>query len=542
MFERMAERPLPWLLLLAGLSFAFMLGGHALWDVDEPNNAVCAREMLAAGNWWVPMFNGDLRFDKPILLYWLMMPLFSLFGVHEWTARLPSAMAMSSLVFVVWYFARRLCDARTALVAALLMATVLHAAVIGRAATPDPLLILFLAIALLSLLCFHMEDMRPAGLLWLAYIALGFGVLAKGPIAIAMPGLIMPAYLLLAGRIKDVWRFRPFTGLALILLIALPWYIGVGVLTDGVWLKGFLLHHNIDRFTQSLQGHRGFPGFYIVTFLAGWFPWTGMLIGALSLGSWRLEQLRQQPMRLFMLCWIGAFLLFFTAASTRLPNYMLPAFPAAAVLMALWMRDDEARALRWAAGGAMLLAVLALIGAGVGLNIQWPGTWSYALCFIPLLLAAVCAWRMGRRFGIAVIAGGMALSVALLALYPLPGLDRIKASPELARAASAAGFDGAHLATYRYFQPSLLYYHGGRLPLLDDADAAAEWLTRGGALVMPEARLADFPDAILPWLEIHARRHGMYARQWLVLVSLKKLSLTGPSGLPDSPVRQSVSG
>ncbi len=524
MFERMAERPLPWLLLFSGLSFMFMLGGHTLWDVDEPNNAVCAREMLAAGNWWVPMFNGSLRFDKPILLYWLMMPLFSFFGVHEWTARLPSALAMSSLVVVVWYFVRRLLDARSGLLAGLLLATSLHIAVIARAATPDPLLILFIAIAMLALLCFYVEGMRSTRLLILAYAALGFGVLAKGPVAIALPGLIMLSFLLLMGRFQDVMKFRPFWGLALILLIALPWYIGVGVLTDGEWLKGFLLHHNIDRFTHSLQGHRGFPGFYGVTFLLGWFPWSGLLVSALLFGGWRLNALRAQPVRLFLLCWIGIFLIFFTAASTRLPNYMLPAFPAAAVLMALWMRDSEVRARLWMRNGALLLAVLVTVGAAVALNLKWPGTWVYGLCFLPLVCTSLLARKCETRACALWLAGGMAVSVALLAAFPLPMLDRAKAAPALAQAADKAGFDGSELATYRYFQPSLLYYHGGRLPLLGDMQKVSAWLTEGKAVVMPEAALADFPDRILPWLVVHARRHGMYARQWLLLVSLKPLN------------------
>ncbi len=525
MFERMANRPVPWLLLFSGLSFMFMLGGHALWDVDEPNNAVCAREMLAAGNWWVPMFNGDLRFDKPILLYWLMMPLFSFFGVHEWTARLPSALAMSSLVFVVWYFVRRLIDARSGFLAGLLVATVLHIAVIARAATPDPLLILFVAIALFSLLCFYIEGMKSTRLLVLAYAALGFGVLAKGPVAIALPGLVMLSFLLLMGRFSDVWRFRPFSGLALILLIALPWYIGVGVLTDGEWLKGFLLHHNIDRFTQSLQGHRGFPGFYVVTFLLGWFPWSGLLLGALWHGGWRLSALRAQPIRLFSLCWMGVFLLFFTAASTRLPNYMLPAFPAAALLMTLWMHDCEACALRWMSNGALLLAVVVIIGAGFGLNHQWPGTWVYGLCFAPLLLTVFLARKYATRFSAVLVAGGMAVSVALLAAFTLPMLDRMKAAPALAQAADQAGFDGSELATYRYFQPSLLFYHGGRLPMLDDMHKVAAWLMQGKAVVLPEAALADFPDSILPWLVVHERRYGMYARKQLMLISLKPARL-----------------
>jgi len=188
------------------------------------------------------------------------------------------------------------------------------------------------------------------------------------------------------------------------------------------------------------------------------------------------------------------------------------------------MRDSELRARLWMRNGALLLAVLVTIGAGVALNIKWPGTWVYGLCFLPLVLAALLALKCETRAGSLYLATGMAVSLALLAAFPLPMLDRVKAAPALALAADKAGFDGTELATYRYFQPSLLYYHGGRLPLLADMQAVSAWLTAGKAVVIPEAALADFPDSILPWLVVHARRHGMYARQWLLLVSLKSLS------------------
>jgi len=211
---------------------------------------------------------------------------------------------------------------------------------------------------------------------------------------------------------------------------------------------------------------------------------------------------------------------------------MLPAFPAAALLMALWMHDCEARALSWLRNGALLLAVVVIIGAGIGLNHQWPGTWVYALCFAPLLLAALLARKNTTRTSAVLVAGGMAVSVSLLAAFALPMLDRMKAAPALAIAADKAGFDGSELATYRYFQPSLLFYHGGRLPMLDDMHKVAGWLMQGKAVVLPESALADFPDSILPWLVVHDRRYGMYARTQLILISLKQVGLRQGSLTP----------
>jgi len=232
--KSLLKQPLFWLLLICAVNFFAFLGGHSLWDVDEPNNAVCAREMLLAGNWWVPMFNGDYRFDKPILIYWLMMPLDALFGINEWAARLPSALAMTGLVLVIWGMMRRLMAASTAvfrdnstvcdnaaLIAAGTFATALHIIVIARAAVPDPLLMLALGVALPALLISYLEQKkeqaqqlseRMPGLVIAAYIAIGLGTLAKGPIAGLMPLLIVAAFLTLMGDWRN-WRlFHPFKG------------------------------------------------------------------------------------------------------------------------------------------------------------------------------------------------------------------------------------------------------------------------------------------------------------------------------------------
>ncbi|MDQ6981606.1 MAG: glycosyltransferase family 39 protein [Mariprofundus sp.] len=534
------KQPLFWLLLICAVNFFAFLGGHSLWDVDEPNNAVCAREMLLAGNWWVPMFNGDYRFDKPILIYWLMMPLDALFGINEWTARLPSALSMTGLVLVVWGMTRRLMAAsvpvmreNAAFMAAGTFATALHIIVIARAAVPDPLLMLALGVALPALLISYLEQKQhPSkgmpGLVVVAYIAIGLGTLAKGPIAGLMPLLIVASFLTLMGDWKS-WRlFHPFKGVLITLAVALPWYIAVGILTHGVWLEGFIFHHNIDRFTDPLQGHRGFPGLYIFSVLVGWFPWTGLLAAMLWFGSWRLKSLKKEPVRLFLLCWIGVYVLFFSIARTQLPNYVLPLFPAAAILMAYgWAcasTELRQRATRWLAWTALVLSTGIVVGGGLGLEKQWPGEGYYILAMLPVVLSS--AWLVWKRnkqsgWGGLILVAAMAVSMVLLAGWSVKGIDHNKISMSLAARATEAGFDGSELATFHYFQPSLLFYHGGRLPMLTDVGRVGEWLVAGKSVVMPQNALELLPKEIIPYLIVHARVHGMYARHWLLLVSLQ---------------------
>ena len=554
--QPLLKQALFWLLLICAVNFFAFLGGHSLWDVDEPNNAVCAREMLLAGNWWVPMFNGDYRFDKPILIYWLMMPLDALFGINEWTARLPSALAMTGLVLVIWGMTRRLMAASTsvfrdnstvcdnaALIAAGTFATALHIIVIARAAVPDPLLMLALGVALPALLISYLEQKkeqaqqpseRMPGLVITAYIAIGLGTLAKGPVAGLMPLLIVAAFLTLMGDWRN-WRlFHPFKGTLIALMVALPWYIAVGILTHGVWLEGFIFHHNIDRFTDPLQGHRGFPGLYILSVLLGWFPWTGLLAAMLWFGSWRLKFLRDEPVRLFMLCWIGVYILFFSIARTQLPNYVLPLFPAAAMLMAYgWTyasTEVRQRAVHWLVWTALVLSTGIVVGGGIGLEKQWSGEGYYILAMLPMVLAS--AWLIWKKqwlwkrneqsgHGGIILAVAMAVSMVLLAGWSVKGIDHNKISISLAARATESGFDGSQLATFHYFQPSLLFYHGGRLPMLTDAGEVGEWLLAGKAVVMPQDALELLPKEIIPYLIVHDRVYGMYARHWLLLVSLQ---------------------
>jgi 4-amino-4-deoxy-L-arabinose transferase-like glycosyltransferase len=534
MVNILLRHPVLWLLLLCAANFLVMLGGPTLWDVDEPNNAVCAREMLLAGNWWVPMFNGDYRFDKPILIYWLLIPLDALFGVNEWTARLPSAMAISGLVFVIWKMTLRLLDdQKAALMAAVLFVTAIHIIVIAHAAVPDPLLMLALGFALPAFLVVYLEEKEKptsamSGLLLAAYIALGLGILAKGPIGGLMPLLIVGAFVTVTSNWKNWRMFHPWKGVLVVMLVALPWYITVGVLTDGEWLKGFLFHHNLDRFTGSLQGHRGFPGLYVLSYLLGWFPWTGFLAAVLVFGAWRLKALREQPVRLFMLCWIGMFILFFSIARTQLPNYILPAFPAAAILMACgWLhasKELRGRFMLYAAWTAFSISLLAMIAGAVAIHKMWPGEGMYVLAMAPVTLAS--GWWLWRRQGEVwlPVTAGMVGCILLLSLWGAPNIDHHKVTRNLAARATEAGFDGNSLATFHYFQPSLLFYHGGRLPMLVTARQVGQWLIRGKAVVMAQHALSELPKEILPYLIIHERVYGMYARKWLMLVSLQPVN------------------
>ena len=283
------------------------LGAAPLWDEDEPRNAGCAAEMLERGDWVVPWFNGELRTHKPVMLYWLMMSAYSLFGVNEFSARFWAAVLGTGTVLLTYLIGVRLFDAKRGLLAAVILASTITPVMLSRAATPDAVLIfpMTLAIAIYvaavtgktgssRMVVDYPSDRR---VLVLMYGVTGLAVLAKGPIGLILPTAIIGMFLLVrrlpehsrdavsSSRIirwggaclrpfhpihflKTCLAMKPVTATLACLAVALPWYVLVTLRTDGAWTRGFFLDHNVGRFAQSMEHHAG-PIIYYPVVMCG---------------------------------------------------------------------------------------------------------------------------------------------------------------------------------------------------------------------------------------------------------------------------------
>ena len=298
------------LVLVSALVFFINLGGARLWDDDEPKNAQCAKEMWDRGDWIVPTFNGELRCDKPVLIYWLMMSAYQLLGATELAARFWSAVAAVGTTLVTYQLGRLLFNARIGFWAGWMLSSSLMFVVAGRAATPDSLMILCTTLAMLAFVrstwganatlagANRLGDFLPKSWLGMsaAYAAMALGVLAKGPVAVVLPTLVLVVYTVavrqslaastsvsLARWIPRFfspvawcvagWKLRPLTALAVVTAIALPWYLAVGVKTDGDWLAGFFGRHNVGRYLKSMEGHHGPFFYYVPAVFLGLLPW-----------------------------------------------------------------------------------------------------------------------------------------------------------------------------------------------------------------------------------------------------------------------------
>jgi len=348
-WQRVAVVALPLLALLLSL------GSAPLFDRDEGAFSEATREMLARGDFLSTWLDGEPRYDKPILIYWLQALAVLLLGVNEWAFRLPSALAACGWAWAVWAFARPRFGNEVALGALLVTATAVGPWAIGRAATADALLNLLLALTLFDAWR-HLESGRRAPL-WRAYAWIGLGVLTKGPIAILVPGAVTLLYFLLQRDLRTWARavFDP-VGWAILLALVVPWYAATLAVHGWAFIDGFIMRHNVERFAGNLHGHYGSLFYYVLLLPVMLLPWTPALAPALA----RLRSDWHRALTRFLWLWFAFVLVFFSLSGTKLPHYILYGMTPLFVLLALHGQGLR-RALPVLAVPTLLFAALPLL-------------------------------------------------------------------------------------------------------------------------------------------------------------------------------------
>jgi len=506
-------------LLIITLSSAVLvsyLGNSRLWDRDEPRNAGCAAEMLARGDWVVPVFNGELRTAKPVLLYWLIMSAYAVFGLNEFAARFPSALLGIGTVLATYHIGKRLFNPQVGLWSALLLTTSLMFNVASRAATPDASLLFFSTLALLVFahVSFPRFPARPS-MIVLMYGLMGLGVLAKGPVGVVLPMAVIGMFLLIdrlpsaqtlkeSGPrpeprsvelpllrlvefaamlvrpfaplhfLKTLWVMWPLTAIGTVLAVSLPWYAWVQYRTDGQWVREFLLVENIRRAATPMENHHGTPLFYPVALLVGFFP-ASVFIGATLTNAVCAIRKRDawSQAYIFLFCWVGVFVFIFTLAQTKLPSYVTPTHPALALLAGSffyqWTRG-EFELSRWR--GRIVMTCLAAVGIGLAVAVYFVGQrflpgerwlWTVGLTLpIGAAICLVCIEFQRRTAAAAVfVTTGMVFCATVFGY----GATRVDRYQEVDRLLAARNLrtDHPRLASYRCLEPSWVFYCNQRI-------------------------------------------------------------------------------
>jgi 4-amino-4-deoxy-L-arabinose transferase-like glycosyltransferase len=362
-----------WLVIINFTAFIWHLGSTSLVDETEPLFAEAARQMTVTNNWITPYFNGETRFDKPPLIYWLIAFSYWFFGINEWAVRIPSALTAIALTIFSFYtlknfgfinirqqgFKQQKQLWLAAFIGSGLMALNPYTFIWGRTGVSDMLLSSCMGCALFCFFWGYTSSVKRNSLLvinsskfalpnkwYLAfYILLSLAVLTKGPVGIILPTIIIFCFLIYVGQFWQVFReIKLIWGMIIFLTLTIPWYILIWLENGRVFLDSFFGYHNFQRFTDVVNDHDAPWYFYFFIILILLAPWSVYLPYAIAQTKWWqrkywLAQTRENQIAIFAFFWLVIIFIFFSISVTKLPSYLLPLVPAASILVALLLSN-----------------------------------------------------------------------------------------------------------------------------------------------------------------------------------------------------------
>lgn len=393
-----------WLMLLALVIIWFgNLEYRKLVKPDEGRYAEIPREMVVSGDWTTPRLNELKYFEKPPLQYWATATAYTVFGEHQWTSRLWAALTGFAGVLLAWFAGTRLFGRQAGIYAALLLGSSMLYSMMAHINTLDMGVTFFITLGIFSLLIAQKEvhPVRRRNWMWLAWAGLALAVLSKGLMGLILPGAALFLYSVF-NRDIIIWkRMHWFTGLVVFLLIAAPWFVLV-IKANPEFFDRFFIYEHYTRFTSKVHG-RYQPWYYFVPVLAlGMLPWLLVMFDAL-LRTWKntTQQAREFSPERFLLVWAVFIYFFFSISGSKLPSYLLPMFPALALLMGKQIAEMESRRLFW-----LILPVLFIAAILLGLapftakTADTPLQQELYSAYAVWLTAAAAVWVAGIAAGL----------------------------------------------------------------------------------------------------------------------------------------------
>ena len=501
----LAAPPRAWLILIA-LAFALAwfgnIGYRKLVKADEGRYAEIPREMVASGDWLTPRLNGFKYFEKPALQYWATAAAFSVFGLHDWAARLWPALTGFLGVLLVWLIGNRAFGPPVGLAAAAVLASSGIYAFVGHFLTLDMGVSVFMSATVLFCMMGQRDGLSPRderNWMLAAWAAAALAMLSKGLIGIVLPGAAFLAYVLLARDWRRLARLHWLPGLALFLLITAPWFVAVS-LANKEFFHFFFIHEHFERFLTKQHG-RYQPFWYFVPVLAlGATPW----LFSLAAGFFnackgkavyvapevKLSRVRSFNAERFLALWCAVVFLFFSASDSKLGSYILPLFPAVALLTALQLRRASCGGLALQAGFAMLLGAAACLLAPQLTRFAEPSLpaellanyvpWVFAAGAALALGGAAAAWTAWRGLGLAsllLLAAG-SLGFVQLAINGHESLSPLYSAYDVAQKIKPALRPDTPVYTVNTFDHTLPYYLGRTVTMvgyMDELTIAVGW-------------------------------------------------------------------
>ena len=455
--------------MLAGMTFFFGLGRLALIGPDEPRYAEVPREMVATGDYVSPRLGGCFWFEKPVLQYWMSAAAFHLFGVNEFAARAPSALAATLTALALFFTIRRAISRRLAFAVSIVLLSMGMMIAYARIVSPDMPLAASISVAIIcGFLAIASEKREPFKYWSLCGAALGLAVLAKGLVGVVLVIGILGLYLIVTRNFGAIdWRAVIVAILVFIVIVAI-WYVPVTIRHGWAFVEKFFLEHHFERYLTNRHSHPQPVYFYLFVAIAGLMPWTFFLIPAVG----RLRKLKPRSNKrdsLLTLAWIwfALPLLFFSFSVSKLPGYLLPVFPALAMIIGVEVEQFITSGNRAHTIAAWLTGLL-LVAIGVAFVIYTnrQATDASALVWLPnaSALVAVALLIASRKRGFIISASFVVVSVvASSVLLLFPALNETKSLRTLSEQAAGALKPGERIAFFLMKEFAPVFYAEGRV-------------------------------------------------------------------------------
>jgi 4-amino-4-deoxy-L-arabinose transferase-like glycosyltransferase len=511
-------RALWWLLAAAVPVFLIALGANSIWDANEAFYVDTPRQMVRSGDYITPYFNGTERLNKPVLSYWIVAALYRLFGTTVGVERLGIALGALGIIAATFMVGRALGTTTTGAMAALVVATAPRVVMFSRRIFIDIWITFFTA---LTLAFFIMAERRPEHrrrYLLLMYVAIGLGVLTKGPVALVLPAVVAATWLTLERRWRDLRRMHVIAGTAIIVAIVAPWYVALFFRHGWEPIVSFFVGENVGRYTTSMAPDSRSLFFYVPVLFGDLFPWAPLLAIPLATAWHRRaegEDASHASIRRLLWLWIVVFVGIFSLSQTKQDLYIFPIVPAVAALVADALARSgfgvTHRALRLLLGAVAVLVLASspliyrlfgngyyeLTGAtGAALVLGVGGAATLVLLVISRPAAAVLT-----------LAATFIIFNYVFVTAVLPSMERLKPVVPLAAEIRARAAPGSRLGAFNLMLPSLVYYADRPVEVLDTVEqAAAFYRDPAGAWAIMDSREFDQLRAAVPNVCIAARR------------------------------------
>lgn len=461
----------------------FKIGSLFLFDVDEAVFSEATKEMVQTGNWITPTYNDTPRYDKPILFYWLMAVSYKLFGISEFSSRLPSALSGFILCIGIFYFLRSLNKNKEALYAVVSFAFSLYYLIYTHAAVTDMTLTMFISLSLFS---FYLAVNKDKRFIYGFYIFSALAFLTKGLIGVVFPFAVAGIYIILRDGISGVKSICNVKAFLVFLVVSLPWYICQIVINGQDFIQQFFIKHHFMRYTGVISGHRGPIYYFIPVLIVGLFPWIAFLPAG-------FKNLKKDSLKLFALIWFGFIFLFFSLSTTKLPNYILPAVPALSILVACAMIEHKQR---WSSIPPVISGIISMLFGVIFLflvnkvHIYLPDfdvRWIYLVVFIMFAFTVISFYSILKRKTPYVIIASLSF-IFLMVVYIgiMPAVNEslqgtlyryslyIKQLP-----------DSIKIISYKVNKPSIVFYSGKRVsPIYSEKDCLPILQTKDSFIVI----------------------------------------------------------